>query len=125
MKKVSFIFTRNLHDDQLVYNAPRTSDDVVILYVADLDGNIPAELDFAVQASNSNTLKRINMLSKHLDPMIFPLFFPNGDFGCTTNMSHNTDHANKTRTKVTVLEFYSNKIAIRRNYFNPLFYGEK
>ncbi|CAF4910382.1 unnamed protein product [Rotaria magnacalcarata] len=74
MKKVSLIFTRNLHDDQRVYNAPRTSGDIAIVYVADRDGNIPAELDFAVQPSNSNTLKRINMLSKHLDPMIFPLF---------------------------------------------------
>ncbi|CAF4224071.1 unnamed protein product, partial [Rotaria magnacalcarata] len=49
MKKVSLIFTRNLHDDQRVYNAPRTSDDIAIIYVADRDGNIPAELDFAVQ----------------------------------------------------------------------------
>jgi hypothetical protein len=40
-------------------------------------------------------------------------------------MSHNKDHTTKTRTKVTVLEFYSNKIAIRRNHFNPLFYGGK
>jgi len=45
------IFTRNLEDGQRVYNAPRTSDDVGIVYVADLDGNIPAELDFAVQPS--------------------------------------------------------------------------
>ncbi|CAF1487910.1 unnamed protein product, partial [Rotaria sordida] len=125
MKKISLIFTRNLHDDQRVYNAPRTSDDVAIIYVADRDGNIPAELDFAVQPSNSNTLKRINMLSKHLDPMIFPLFFPNGDFGWTTNLSYNMDHATNTRNKVTILEFYSNKIAIRRNHFNPLFYGGK
>ncbi|CAF1646682.1 unnamed protein product, partial [Rotaria magnacalcarata] len=125
MKKVSLIFTRNLHDDQRVYNAPRTSDDIAIVYVADRDGNIPAELDFAVQPSNSNTLKRINMLSKHLDPMIFPLFFPNGDFGWTTDLSHNMNHATKIRNKVTVLEFYSNKIAIRRNRFNPLFYGGK
>ena len=73
MRKISLIFTRNLHDDQRVYNAPRTSDDVAIVYVADRDGNIPDELDFAVQTSNSNTL-RINMLSRHLDPMIFPLF---------------------------------------------------
>jgi hypothetical protein len=57
--------------------------------------------------------------------MIYPHFFPNGDFGWTTNMSHNKDDATKTRTKVTVLEFYSNKIATRRNHFNPLFYGGK
>ncbi|CAF4734824.1 unnamed protein product, partial [Rotaria sp. Silwood2] len=49
MKKISLVFTRNLHDDQRVYNAPRTSDDVAIVYVSDRDGNIPAELDFAVQ----------------------------------------------------------------------------
>ena len=44
------------------------------MYVADRDGNISAELDLAVQPSNSNTLRRINMLSRHLDPKIFPLF---------------------------------------------------
>jgi len=68
------IFTRNLQDSQRVYNAPRTSDDVAIVYVVDRDGNIPAEPDFAVQPSKSNTLKRINMVSKHLDPMIFHFF---------------------------------------------------
>ncbi|CAF1246967.1 unnamed protein product [Rotaria sordida] len=35
------------------------------------------------------------------------------------------DHATNTRNKVTILEFYSNTIAIRRNHFNPLFYGGK
>ncbi|CAF3076377.1 unnamed protein product [Rotaria sp. Silwood2] len=65
------------------------------------------------------------MLSKHLDPMTFPLFFPNGDFGWTTDLSHNMDHATEKRNKVTILEFYSNKIGIRRNHFNPLFYGGK
>ncbi|CAF1106012.1 unnamed protein product [Rotaria sordida] len=65
------------------------------------------------------------MLSKHLDPMTFPLFFPNGDFGWITNLSHNMDHATEKRNKVTILEFYSNKIGIRRNHFNPLFYGGK
>ncbi|CAF3280715.1 unnamed protein product [Rotaria socialis] len=123
MKKISLIFTRNLHDDQRVYNAPRTANDIAIVYIADRDGNIPAELDFSVQPSNSNTLKRINMLSKHLDPMIFPVFSPNGDFGWTTDLSHNMNHATKIRNKVTVLEFYSNKIAIRRKHFNPLFYA--
>ncbi|CAF3665690.1 unnamed protein product [Rotaria socialis] len=49
MKKISLIFTRNLHDDQRVYNAPRTANDIAFVYVADRDGNIPAELDFAVQ----------------------------------------------------------------------------
>ncbi|CAM2708036.1 unnamed protein product [Rotaria socialis] len=49
MKKISLIFTRNLHDDQRVYNAPRTANDIAIVYVADRDGNIPAELDFSVQ----------------------------------------------------------------------------
>ena len=52
MKKISLIFTRNLHDDQRVYNAPQTSGDVAIVYVADRDGNIPAELDLAVQSSD-------------------------------------------------------------------------
>ena len=74
MKKISLIPTRNFHGDQSVYNAPRASDHVAIVYVADRDGNIPARLDFAVQPSDSNTLKRINMLSKHLAPMIFPVF---------------------------------------------------
>ncbi|XP_055387906.1 uncharacterized protein LOC129616321 [Condylostylus longicornis] len=49
MNKISLIFIRNTYDDQRTYNAPRNSDDVG-------DGNIPAELDFSVQANNSNTL---------------------------------------------------------------------
>ncbi|XP_055387399.1 uncharacterized protein LOC129616004 [Condylostylus longicornis] len=69
MNKISLIFIRNTYDDQRAYNAPRNTDDVAIVFVADRDGNIPAELDFSVQPNNSNSLKRINMLSKHLDPM--------------------------------------------------------
>lgn len=49
MSKVSLIFTRNVHDDQRVDNLPSSSDDVAAIFVADRDGNIPAELDFAVQ----------------------------------------------------------------------------
>ncbi|CAF2777240.1 unnamed protein product [Rotaria sp. Silwood2] len=49
MNKISLIFTRNLHDDQRVYDALRTSDAAAIVYVADRYGNMPAELDFAVQ----------------------------------------------------------------------------
>ncbi|CAF1538604.1 unnamed protein product [Rotaria magnacalcarata] len=49
MEKIYLIFTRNLHDDQRVYNALRTADDIAIVYVADRDGNISAEPDFEVQ----------------------------------------------------------------------------
>ncbi|CAF4970287.1 unnamed protein product, partial [Rotaria sp. Silwood1] len=59
MKKISLIFTRNLHDDQRIYNAPRTSDDIAIVYVADRDGNIPAELDFAVQPSGPRFMSKL------------------------------------------------------------------
>ena len=65
------------------------------------------------------------MLSKHLDPMIFPVFFPNDDFGWTTNLSHNMDYATNTQNRVTILEFYSKEIATGRNYFNPMFYVGK
>lgn len=125
LNSVSLIFTRNLHDDQRVYNAPINSDDVALVFVSDREGNIPADIDFAVYPSNSRTLKRINSLSKHLDPMVFPLFFPNGEFGWTTDMHHSSEHSTAVRNKITTLQFYSYKIAVRRNVFNPLHYGGK
>lgn len=125
INKVSLVFYRNLQDDQRVYNAPTNANDVALIYVPDRDGNIPAQIDFAVYPTNSRSIKRINFLSKHLDPMIFPLFYPNGDFGWTTNIPHNTTNSTAVRNTTTVLQFYAYKIAIRPTIFNPLHYGGK
>lgn len=126
VKNVSLNFTRNLHDDPRTYNAP-TADDVALVYVCDRDGRFPHQLDFAVYPNieNGRTLRRISQFSQHLDAMVFPLFFPNGDMSWTPHMRHNSAHSTAVRNTVTPLQFYSYKIATRNNVFNPLHYGGK
>ena len=126
VRNVSLVFSRNSNDDRRIYNAP-SADDVALVFVCDREGNMPANLDFAVHPNSSNqrSLKRLSPFSQHVDPMVFPLFFPNGDFGWTPNMPHNEDRATAVRNKITPLQFYSYKIAMRDNVFNPLLLGGK
>lgn len=47
IRNVTLVFTKNLDDDQRVYNAP-SSNEVALVFVSDRDGNLPAQLDFVV-----------------------------------------------------------------------------
>jgi hypothetical protein len=123
--RVSMGFTRDLHDDQRVYNRPRTTEDVAAVFPANRDGVIEGPLDFVVQSSSDNKLSRVSMFSKHVLPMVFPLFFPNGDFGWTPYMPHDPAYATSVRKTITPVQFYAHKLAIRRHVFSPLFFGGK
>lgn len=127
IKEVRLIFTRNVHDDKRTYNAPTTSNDVALVFSTDRDGNMQnANLDFCVQPNSSRTVQRINPLSRHIDPMVFPLLFPSGESGWTTLVKQraNGDQATVARS-ITPLQFYSYRIAVRNNIFNPLHFAGK
>lgn len=88
MKEVRLMFTRNVRDDKNTYNAPQTSNDVALVFSTDREGNMEnANLDFCVQPSNSRSVKRVHPLSRHIDPMVFPIIFPFGESGWTSGLT--------------------------------------
>ena len=60
--------------------------------------------------------ERIAYISCHLDPMVYPLLFPNGEPGWHINMPHMEHRQTRVRNKVTMQEFYSYRLAIRDGF---------
>ena len=59
---------------------------------------LPSERDVIIYPRN-RPLRDISILSPNLDPMIYPLLFPNGDLGWHINMHHVEAHATAVETK--------------------------
>ena len=69
--------------------------------------------------SHSDQLRIIPYLSPNSDPMCYPILYPTGEPGWSTGLLHVAEHATEKRNKVTILQFYAYKWAIRHG-FNPL-----
>ena len=86
----------------------------------------------------------MNKLSHHVDPIVFPIFFPSGDLGWsigynkTPNASKNKNSIEYNKTSntkkkkvlgiqqhLTALQYYSYRLSYRPNEknFSPLLYG--
>jgi hypothetical protein len=63
----------------------------------------------------------LNKISQHIDPLCFPLFFPNGDLGWSDKFPKNPN----SKDYLTVLQYYEYRLSYRPNeiIFNPLLYG--
>ena len=112
------LFVRNAKDDQRRYNAPVTNHECMYL-IESGDGDISA-IDLAVHPRDQRGCTRINQYSRHVDPMVFPVFFPSGDSGYTINAKNSLQDGKD----LTALQFYSCRIAVR-DVFNPIHYGGK
>ena len=49
--------------------------------------------------------------------MVYPILFPNGDQGWHEDLRSKKD---SNRNRISLLQYYSNRFAIRNNEFNPL-----
>jgi hypothetical protein len=70
---------RNPRDDQRRYNAPVTNRECMYL-IESAEGDVPV-MDLAVHPIHQRGCTRISPYSRHVDPMVFPIFFPHGDSG--------------------------------------------
>ena len=98
--------------DQRRYNAP--TDEIAPFFVGN-DGAPPGKHDIVVYPKDQ-PLHNISYLNKHCDPMLYPLLFPNGQFGWDPSLQHNPQFATACRTRVTQLQFYSYQLAIRNQF---------
>ena len=56
--------------------------------------------------------------------MSYPLIFPRGDLAWIHGMQHNSEYSTSKRHAVTLLQFYSYCLAVRKT-FSPIHYSGK
>ncbi|XP_057310253.1 uncharacterized protein LOC130648232 [Hydractinia symbiolongicarpus] len=100
-------------NDRRRYNAP-LHQEVAAIFVGN-DGAPPAARDIVVYPRNQ-PLRQIPHISCNIDPMMYPILFPRGEPGWDPNMAHVREHATGVRNRLTQLEYYIYRIAIRREF---------
>ncbi|UYV75648.1 hypothetical protein LAZ67_13000844 [Cordylochernes scorpioides] len=121
MCQVQMLIRQNHCRDLRRYNAPSVSE-VAAIFV-DQDGHVPSNRDIAVFPHDCG-LVRISPLNPNCDPMTYPLLFPAGDPGWAIGILHEENMRTSTRNHVTMLQFYSYRLAIRPG-FSPIHYGRR
>jgi hypothetical protein len=107
-------------NDQRRYNAP-LHDEVAVVFVGN-NGAPPTHRDIIIHPRNEPP-KNMLYTSPHTDPMVYPILFPHGEPGWYVGMPHN-ENRTQVRNTVTLLQFYSYKLAAR-NCFSPIFWAGK
>ena len=95
-------------------NAP-LHEEVAAIFIGD-DGAPPTSRDIVVYP-RGQPLHKIDFSHPFNDPMTYPLIFPHGDFGWNTNMLYqNQDQNQGGRKRVSMLEYYKYRLAIRPGF---------
>ncbi|XP_058810192.1 uncharacterized protein LOC131675282 [Phymastichus coffea] len=109
-RQVTMAITRQVHLDKNTYN-PSTCNEVAMVFVGE-NGLPPAERDIVVHARHDRPMSLPN-ISKHTDPMTYPLIYPHGGYGWMPKMKKKIG-----TNKISHLQFYNYRISCR-NGFNP------
>ena len=93
----------------IVPNSDIIEDYDLCIYPKDLPDNVPEHT-------------YLNKLSQYVDPMIFPLLFPAGDLGWSTN---HPKHPKSKNGNLSIFQYYLYRLSYRPNSknFSPLLYG--
>ena len=92
-------------------NAP-LHEEVAAIFVGD-DGAPPTSRDIVIYPRDQ-PLQKIDFSHPFNDPMTYPLIFPHGDFGWNTDMRYHQNQGRRTR--VSMLEYYKYRLAIRPGF---------
>ena len=92
-------------------------DEVAVVFTLDNEGR-PSGYNHVVKSRADSNFQRISRLSSNLDPMCFPLLFPNGDPGWHPDLPRILSRPNRNR--ITQRMFYRYRLS-QREGFNPLF----
>ena len=119
---LSMVFNRSLNRTAKRYNAPTASE--IAMIFTDNNGEPPFERDIKVYAKGVSTDNlQLNLLSPHLDPMTYVLFYPHGELGWQPNMI--LPSYNESMQKISMLQYKVAQISIQSNKFNPILSGGK
>lgn len=124
--ELSMVITVNRDTDIRRFNNA-TATDVAVIFRS-TDGEPPFERNM-ISFSRTGVVRQVSVLDSSLDPLAYPILFPNGDFGWHQNMIHNVPRRNlrnvQQRDKVTMLQFASYRLALRDNEFSFLHHAKK
>ena len=98
MLEVRMVF-RTGHDERR-YNAP-VHDEVAAVFVGQ-QGAPPTNHDVVVYP-RGQPLRSISFMNPNLDPMVYPLLFPRGELGWSSELRHVEERRTAERNKVTQL----------------------
>ena len=107
--------------DRQKYNMPH-HDEVAVVFVGE-DGAPPMDRDIIVYPKNQ-PLQHISYMSANRDQMIYPLLFPHDDPGWHCGLAHLEQHSTVKRNRVTMLQFYTYRLAIRKDFI-PIHHRKK
>ena len=100
--------------DRRRYNAP-LHEEVAAIFTGN-DGAPPTPRDIVVYPRDQ-PLRNIPYISSNIDPLMYPLIFPRGEPGWDPNINHaDADANNRRRNRLTQLEYYLYRMAIRPNF---------
>ena len=77
-EEVKMNFTRNSYHDKHKYNEA-SCNEVAVIFVCE-NGEPPVDRDLCVYSKFEKPAS-FSYISKYIDPMTYPLIFPNGSFG--------------------------------------------
>ncbi|CAF1272967.1 unnamed protein product [Didymodactylos carnosus] len=116
--RMIFDINHRIHD-QRRYNLP-TANEVAAVFVGE-DSEVLAYRHIAIHPRGQH-LQTISILHPHCDPMIYPLLFPRRDEGWHPELEK-IDRS-RNRKRVSMLQFYSYRLAIRQT-FSAMHYAGK
>lgn len=111
VREVKIAFNKDDQKDKRRYNLP-SSDEVALIYVGQ-DGEPNFPVDFTV-APYGGKLTILSVMSPKIDPLVYPLFHMHGENGWHPEIERNKS-GRGIRSRVTIREFYSHRIANRNN----------
>ena len=113
------MFIKVNYDFDLCHFNDAVQTDVAVIFSA-VDGEPTFERNMISFSKVNDIIENINpVLDSSLDPLEYPLLFPNGDTGWHINIAHNvpaTSNSRTSRNKLTMLQYAAYRLAIRENF---------
>lgn len=104
------------------YNAPTASNEIAMIFV-DANGEPPFHRDLRVYPKNPVNSQRqgvsMGILDVNLEPMTYPLLIPHGNRGWGEDWIFESYENIVHNKRVTMLQYYSAKMQVREEEFNP------
>lgn len=105
IKEVVMYLVNNCNNDSRRYNLPTSDNEIAAVFQTN-EGEPPDPKNrYVVVYSHPNqnhNYSKINVLSKHKDPLLYPLIFPYGKEG----IPHVGKNKTATRNNVTLCQYY-------------------
>ncbi|XP_042905358.2 uncharacterized protein [Parasteatoda tepidariorum] len=111
---VKLVFMEDPSSDLRRYNAPTSKTEVAAIFVGD-NGEPPSNRDLCIYPV-ADSCKTISPMNPCIDPMVYPLLFPQGDCGWHAGMEHVQERRTAKRIRVTQLQYYAYRLAIRSEF---------